>query len=279
MGHHYVPQYYLRGFGEEGRVWIHDRAQTRSFQSSVKSVANEVGMYSEDVEAHLANNVEAPARAAFEKIRSRQAISEADRFALARYIMVLWKRVPKGRKRALERIPECADEVHEELKAEIEAAVLQDTNLSWRATTLLSQIDLVIEREKVNPSKEIWYRGFEPPEGSDSVSALLSMNWVFLCSDKHQFLTSDNPVFFFEHEGIGRPTSELSFPVSSSVALWATRHQISPGTFLNASRSAVKQINRRTAHNSARFVFSSSDEPWILPFVTKGSWELHRLKP
>ena len=104
------------------------------------------------------------------------------------------------------------------------------------------------------------------------------MNWLFLRSQADQFLTGDNPVFFFEHEGIGKPTSELTFPLSSNLALWATRLPRPSMQYLAASPAGVREINRRTAHNSVRFVYSKANEPWVLPFVLKKQWRLTRLR-
>jgi hypothetical protein len=279
MGHHYVPQFYLRGFGSNGRIWAHDRERQTSFQSSVKGVANENGMYSEEIESFLANRIEAPAISALTKVRRQEKISADERTALARYIVFLWKRVPDGRERALQTIPTVADEIHDEISAELDAAALANPDFSDRAASLKARVAAAIEAHKSSPAPELWYSSFVSEPGVRLVEALLSMNWVFMSSSKLQFLTSDNPVFFFKSEGIGNPKSELSLPLSSTVALWATRSAVQSGEFMSVAPVAVREVNRRTAHNCTRFVYSGANEPWILPFVTKGSWQLTRLVP
>lgn len=279
MGHHYVPQFYLRGFGTNGRIWAHDRERSLSFQSSVKGIANENGMYSEEIESFLANKIEAPAQSALSKIRRRERISPDERAALAQYIVFLWKRVPEGRERALQTIPGVADDVRDDITSELDAAVVANPECAERAAKLKARVAELIDDHKNNPSPELWYTSFDSQPGTRLVEALLSMNWVFMVHDQLQFLTSDNPVFFFGSEGIGNPRSELSVPLSSSIALWATRNTVPSGDFMNVAPVAVKEVNRRTAFNSTRFVYSGTNEPWVLPFVTKGNWQLTRLIP
>lgn len=279
MGHHYVPQFYFRGFGSNGRIWAHDRERKTSFQATVKGVANENGMYSEEIEAFLANKIEAPAISALTKIRQQERISSDERTALARYIVFLWKRVPNSRERALRTIPGVADEIHGEIAAELDAAAIANPQFADRAASLKVRVASAIEAQKSNPSPELWYSSFTSEPAVRLIEALLSMNWVFMLTSELQFLTSDNPVFFFDFEGIGSPKSELSLPLSSSVALWATRSAVQSGEFINVAPVAVREVNRRTAHNSTRFVYSGANEPWVLPFVTKGNWQLTRLVP
>ncbi|MCI5222854.1 MAG: DUF4238 domain-containing protein [Candidatus Electrothrix sp. AR4] len=102
------------------------------------------------------------------------------------------------------------------------------------------------------------------------------MNWKFLTFDKcPAFLTCDNPVFFHIGIGIGKANSEVSFPISSNITLVATWKNGTTEVCYPATKQGVKEINRRTASNTTRYVFRREDEEWILPFVTKKRWELH----
>lgn len=279
MGKHYIPQFYLRGFDTNDRIWAHDRQNRQSFASTVKSIANENDIYSEETESYLANRIEEPALSAISKLRSHQHIAVDERIALAKYIVTLWKRVPEARERAFRKIPEIADEVHAKIVSKLDRVAAENPNIEDRVVELKNQAEKIIARHKAKPPPEIWHESLRLKSDSKVEASLLSMNWVFLFNKNHQFLTSDNPVFFFDLEGIGRTTSELSLPLSSSVALWATRSPIASGTFLSASPATVREINRRTVSNSTRFVYSATNDSWILPFVTKGDWELTRLKP
>lgn len=277
MGHHYVPQYYLRGFAVGDSIWAYDKTLKRSFPSQVKSIANENSMYSEELESYLATHVEDPAKEAISKLRTEGRISTKERHALAQYIVVMWKRVPRARSRAFERLPEVTRELEEELGAQIDQLVAEDPSLADKAEARRSEISAILERQRKNPAPEIWYRSLDAEGGSKVVDALLSMNWIFLHS-RQQFLTCDNPVFFFEHEGISKPTSELTFPISSSVALWASRLPRPNMHHVAVSPTGLREINRRTVHNSTRFVYAQENETWILPFVLKRHWQITRLR-
>lgn len=277
MGHHYVPRFYLRGFEADKRIWAYDQQEKNKFCTQVKTVANETKLYSEELESHLANNVEAPAESAITAIRSKQPLNNKQRVALARYIITLWKRVPAGRHRLLQRLPTVADEVHADLNAKIDAAAKSNPDLQLHAAALKNRVAEAVALQKENPSPTIWHHTIQSETEADPVKALLSMNWVFLYHEDLQFLTSDNPVFIFDSIGIGQPLSETSIPISNSIALWATRTPIKNGSFLRASTHAVREINRRTAYNASRYVFAQRDESWILPFVIKKNGRLTRL--
>jgi hypothetical protein len=278
MGYHYVPQFYLRGFETDGRIWAYDKKSARRFPTQVKSVANETGMYSDDLESFLANEVEGPANLAITKVRGQEQLSTDERLALAKYIVVLWKRVPKARDRALNQMPKVADEVHATLRAELDQMELANPEIGEQLQPLRAQIAQIISKHQQNPAPELWYESLQSETGPRVVDALLSMRWTFLCGDNVQFLTCDNPVFFFAHEGIGKPTSEVTFPLSSSMALWASRIPGAAFEYQTVSPSGLREINRRTAYNASRFVYAARDESWILPFITKERWTLTRLR-
>lgn len=277
MGHHYVPQFYLRGFTQDGRLWVHDREARRSFPSQPKAVANENDLYTEELEQHLANEIEDPAKGAIEAIRARIAPTGSAREALARYIVALWKRVPEGRTRVVAGVPEVAESLRKEYTASLEATAASDPTLRDRAGARLLELNAALDKFARQPPPEVWHHNLTRDSSPNVVESLLSMNWRFLCTDAAQFLTCDNPVFFFEHEGIGKPTSELTLPLSSSVALWANRRPHAEPVFPIARPAAVRELNRRTAINATRFVYSKQQEAWILPFVCKGSYALNRI--
>jgi hypothetical protein len=278
MGHHFVPQYYLRGFESNGGIWAHDKQASRSFATQIRVVANENKLYSEEVEAHFNTKIEVPANESLRKIRGHLPLSDQERYALAKYIWVLWKRVPKARDRAMSKIPEVAKELGVQIHSELDSVLETMPHLSDDVAQLKARVSKAIDGHISNPSTSLWYESIDSESAPHSVNALLSMNWVFLYHDELQFLTSDNPVFFFEFEGIASPESELTLPITSNIALWATKTRQPNGTFVKASNAAVKEINRRTASNSMRWVYSERHEPWILPFATKDEWPLTRLR-
>ena len=234
-------------------------------------------MYPNGVEEYLGSTVEDPAKNAIEKIRQFQEITELDRKAIARYIFNLWKRVPAGRDRVADLIPEVAVSVRNDIHAELTKAALSYPHLSDRAEARKVEVDQVIEKYKLDKPSKIWNQSLAKEETEHAQEILLSMNWQFLYSKNMQLLTSDNPVFFFQHEGIGAQSSELTLPFSSNVALWVNRNPFNSSVYLQATPAAIRELNRRVVSNASRFVYSAKDERWILPFVCKMEHNLTRL--
>lgn len=277
MGHHYVPQFYLRGFSVNNVICVHDQLLRRTFVSQPKTIANETNMYSYKLEQHFADNIEGPANLAIKTIRERKPLTEVKRLALANYVIALWKRVPRGRLLVAELMPEAAAEVRSNFHQKLDAAVAANPSLSQLAASRRDVGDQIISDYESDPPPDIWQQSLAE-DSNLVVSSLMSMEWRFLHSDREHFITCDNPVFFFAHEGIGRPTSELTIPFSSTIALWANRHSNSGSPYVRALPAIVKELNRRSARNATRFLYSERNEPWMLPFACKGQYSLNRLR-
>ena len=98
---------------------------------------------------------------------------------------------------------------------------------------------------------------------------LSQMTWrFFTCEKPNAFLTNDNPVFIFKHIGIGNKYSELTFPISSYITLWATWRYIDEGYF-PANNHVIKEINRRTASEATRFIYFSKNRDWVVTLANK----------
>src|SRR3972149_429372 len=258
MGDHYVPQYYLKGFSERSgkSIWVYDKQEKRKYSSQVKSVANETRFYSPAIEQYLANFVEGPANAVIEKIRTRCEVTDHDKEILAEYIAAFVKRVPEGKEHVRELAPSFAEKMSQEIDQQlivVASVQPEKANLINRRKT---EIQEILNRYSKEPQKEVWLENIPPHRSPRVVAAIRGMIWRFLTFDAQPaFLTCDNPVFYFTSIGIGNPKSEITFPISSHVVLWATwRTDISMG-YLTATKQAVKEINRRTANNATRYVF------------------------
>jgi hypothetical protein len=234
-------------------------------------------MYPDELERFLEREIERPAMQGIEKITTRKPISTADREALAKYMAFLSRRVPRGRERIAEYTPKVADEVKAEIVDALMAFVEDDPTLQEFADLRRLQVEEIISRIKENPPKELWHQGLMSHGSPRIIDSLLSMNWHFIYTDCNQFMTCDNPLFFFESVGIEHKKSELTLPFSSGVALWATRRAGPEDQYIDAPIAMVKEINRRTAHNATRFVYSKTNESWMLPFVRKLKYKISTL--
>jgi hypothetical protein len=114
------------------------------------------------------------------------------------------------------------------------------------------------------------------PAAQDSflVEALQKMTWHFFMAPKgHAFLTGDNPVFIPEQHGLGKNVSELSFPISTDVALVASWHSEFKEGFFNATPQVVKEMNRRTAHAASHCLYFSQSLEWVVTLLNKNVYK------
>ncbi len=280
MGDHYVPRYYLKGFSqnEGSTIYAYDKAEQRCFRTQIKSIANETGFYSPEVENYLANTIEGPANGVLKKIRERAEISPEDKQTLSAYMTCMMKRVPKGKDKLKELAPSVAKTVRQEFGSLLGAITAAQPEKNELIQKRRVETEKIIDRYANDPPKEIWLTNIPPEKTPRVFAALCSMTWRFLTFDKYPaFLTSDNPVFFFESMGIGNPESEVVFPISSHISLWATwRRDLEEGYFQTRSQ-VVKELNRRTCSTASRFVYHPHMEDWVLPLLVKDRWQLNRL--
>jgi hypothetical protein len=277
MGDHYIPRYYLNGFCNDGELWAYDRLHRKKYRSKPKSIANENGFYTPEVELRLNREIEYPAMGAIDKVRELRPIDLEDRRVLTRYIEVMWRRVPTGRDRLASHLPAVAESVGSEMIEAMRWHASQNPEDADRALSKIDQINDIIKRYAESPPLDLW-ANLVLSEGTGMIgTGIDSMNWRFLVSENHQFVTSDNPVFFFDHEGIGNAKSELMIPFSPNVALWANRKPEIQTTYIKAPPIWVKEANRRIASSAKRLLVAGRDEPWILPFFLKEQYSLNRL--
>jgi hypothetical protein len=120
----------------------------------------------------------------------------------------------------------------------------------------------IIDKYSNELQSMIWLKTIPPEMTPRITAALADMTWRFLTFDQQPaFLTSDNPVFFFKGLGIGRPESEVTFLISSKLALWASWRSYLPEGYFPTNMQVVKEINRRTASPATPYVFHAKKNP------------------
>ncbi|MGY0613446.1 DUF4238 domain-containing protein [Luteimonas sp. A501] len=276
MGHHYLPQHYLLGFAVGKKLWGHDLTAGRSFPTQVKSVANETEMYTEQLESHLANVVEGPAQDVIDRIRNRIPLRSGDRELFANYVIAMWKRVPAGRNRVAGHIPQLAETIRVQVIQKLDALANAEPDLAEKAEKRKEEVNQIISSYKKNPPDYFWHHTLKSGATPRTIQGLLSMDWCFLVTTGEHFMTCDNPVFFFESEGIGADQAELSMPLGSEICFWASRANSNRPHYFSTERSTVLELNRRSAHNTMRFLYTREESPWALDFAKKAH-RLHRL--
>jgi hypothetical protein len=280
VGDHYIPQYYLKGFtSNSGRaIWVYDKEEGRKFPTQVKSIANICGLYPPELEKYLAEEIETPANKVLEKIRNREQLIPMDKLTLSTYMTVLSKRVPESLSSMRHRVPGLASDVRQKLHRQIEEALLKDPSRENFLQRRKAEIDEILDRFSKEMPAAIWHKIIPAQSTPRVIGAIATMTWRFFTYDKPAFLTGDNPVFFFPEIGIGNTQSELSFPLSSHVILWATRRFDLQEGYFPANSTIIKEMSRRIASVTTRYIFHALDEYWILPFLAKKSWRLNLIQ-
>jgi hypothetical protein len=248
------------------------------FETQIKNIANEKGLYSDELEAILANDIEKSANPVLQKLREFQSITQEEKIQFSRYVYSMWLRVPKHLNWTIEKSPMIIGKTFSGFEAQLkELAILHPDKESIIAQRI-EQLHNIQENETNEIARKMWLKNI--PVGIDRppVKTLADMDWCFLESTNESFfITSDNPLFFFEDIGIGNKTSEVTFPISKNLVLWAKWNMnIQPG-FHIARTQFVKEVNRRTIKNSLKYVFSPNEAEWISTLMNKKNIRLNRV--
>ncbi len=186
MGHHFVPQRYLRNFESPSRpgfIWLHDKRGGPARLALIARVAQAKAFYSAETEVVLARDVEAPANDVIRKLTGDTAITPVERLQLAYYIGVMLKRIPARRRRSTEMIPgvlaDVVSHVRDELKT-IANAIQADPELLARR---LREVDAAKSKFARQPPPEVLDQIREPWPSEGMLRALFGMTWrVLVCA-------------------------------------------------------------------------------------------------
>ena len=282
MGHHYVPQKYLRGFAEIGNpdaIWMYDKKLRQFTNPGIKSVAQESGFYNNDVEQQLNELVEKPANKVLDKLRNQEQITDTDRIHLGVYIATMLKRVPKRRTEAFSMLPNILEKTITEVRTQIQEWGQSTQNKELFERRLL-EVEAA-EKSLQNKVPDSIIEQIRQPWASEKmISAICTMAWRIARSPASDFfITSDNPAYFFKAYGIATPKSELTFPISNNLALFASWQGKQNATiYIQAKPALVREANKRLISGAERFVFSHRQEDWIAKISDKPNPYLSRIQ-
>lgn len=280
MKNHYVPQNYLKGFSHAlgNQLWAYDRKEKCNFKANVLDLAHENNFYSGKLEKKLAEEFDGPASKVLNKIRNKKELTQEDKILLSLYLLALRKRGPAGKARIHAQMSEVSLKVGHNFHAQIDQVIFQEPEFGEMGLKIKEKVNEILAKFVNNPPDGIFHDVVAIDSIPQLVAQIVQMTWKFFYSPQPMaFLTCDNPVFFFEELGIGNPNSELSVPITSEIALWATNRKDLSHEYFPVTNSVIKELNRRTVSNSTRFVYSGVDQPWIASFVFKGAWKLNRM--
>lgn len=295
--HHVLPKLYLKGFvikQDEPFIWVYKRSEpynpgSKRYNHNGKSSNNpyfetvtnagaEWDFFADpqkdgakDVETfeNILESLEKPADTIFKKLRAHQAITQVEKCIFSQYVILMQTRVWSGRERIKKQLPETlvSYEPPKEFFEEINFKDTPELRARWKeaADNLAMQPDFHIN---------IHNRVAAVAPDSFRVQALQRMTWTFYVAPKsYSFFTGDDPVFIPKF-GFGWNNSELSFPISTDVALIASWNKSMTEGFEEAKPQIVKEINRRTIGQASKIYFSQNPD-WVVTMLNKGCYDYH----
>jgi hypothetical protein len=282
MGDHYIPKYYLRGFCDPltpDTISRYEKGDTNVITTGLNNVAQETGFYSKEIEDFLSIQIEGPANPVLDKIRERKQITTEEKFILSIYITTMLKRVPQSQALLRKSAPAIFESVFSKLDEELRSFLMANPSKSEIIEKRREEAKKIRGQLGDYIPKDIWLQTVLPHTALRLLAMLNAMNWRFLTQDDSAFLTNDNPVFYHPEIGIGKPNSEVTFPISRDIVLWATWKLDWQEGFYPASKRNVFEINHRTVRMATRYIFFSHEEQWVTNLVKRNKFMLrHAIK-
>lgn len=227
--HHTTPRYYLKAFSiptEPAFIWQYQRGKpyhpgTRGDRHNpVKRPLKKAGVitdYYGPHEDHLAQR-EAAATPIIEQLRTTQSkgalLTASEKEQLTDYIGLLIKRTTAGEERTTAIWPN----VLKNLRPHLERFMTQ-LAYDGRFTDAQTINRLLAEYAHGMPTE---LRQTTVTQPYDQVrKRIIELRWTFLTTTQDVFITSDNPVRWPEHEGLGHECAFLHLPISTRITLFA----------------------------------------------------------
>jgi hypothetical protein len=269
MGHHFVPQRYLRGFQARAKpdwIWMYDKEKITCKLLPIKEVAQIAGFYTQEVEDELNRKVEIPGGDVIDKIKRGEAIDEMDRRNLTYHIATMIRRVPRNRDKAYGVIPKALTEMAVEMKELFEQEYKEGRISAEVLAKRVAEVEATAQKFIANPPPDVTSVIETPWPFASMLFIIHGMYWrMFKTTGPSFFITSDNPAAFFDDKGmgLGHQDCELVFPLCSDLILHCSRRQcVEEGPQLH-TQQLVKEFNRRTAYFAERFLFYHEEAPWV----------------
>lgn len=298
--HHYVPRFYLEYFtSAKGTFWVYDKAGDLPRHQTPKNTAVEGYFYSitkpsgekeHSLEKALAQ-LESIAKPILDRWQTAKARPTKEEIGnIVHFLAFMHSRVPRN----VDAVKQILEAVYvEELKHF--AGNEEQFGRSWdefcgRQEKLGKPVSMSFE-EALKTTREVEDHfkiemdekvalAFSFEQASIIPHFLVQMNWC-LCEapGRHFFVTSDSPLVIFDPIGDGRavfgaglglPGAEVTFPISPAVCLQIDRCHTQRRR--RVSQEFVREVNRRRAHATERYVISHIKTKKVDTLVHDSAW-------
>jgi carbon monoxide dehydrogenase subunit G len=154
--HHFIPQFYQRGFteGAEGLIWIYEKDKNPR-KWTIRKTGAEIGFYGfttssgefdiATVERDL-GKLEVKTAPLIKKLEEGNLLTDDERHLLSKFISVMWRRTPKEKEKVEKAAEEMIPKTFEKIQAEIYQLVKEMTKSPEEAEILFEDKKKVLER-------------------------------------------------------------------------------------------------------------------------------------
>lgn len=274
MGHHFVPQAYLRAFqapDAPGMIWTYPRNGEPRL-ASIKNVAQASGFYDSDAESDLNTYVEAPANPILDKLCRSETINREERERVAIYVATMVHRVPRHRERGEALIPKAKATTLSRAEEMLRKRAALHGTPAERLQKWLDNVKAAEEKWRVETPAAVIEELRKPWPNELLIRLICSMQWRILVTEAPEtFITSDNPAFFCEWLGVAKDDAEFCFPLSPTHCLHCCYQRVNSAdpAFITCEREIVREMNRRIASAATSIVMAHRRDFWPTRLLRK----------
>lgn len=274
--HHKIPATYLHGFTDKnGQLWVINR-NFKIYSQIPENILTENDYYTVRfstggatlaVETKFLRGIETEFAEIYRtKLKDQKLINEKEKAHLSIFIASMMERQPINRlsmNKFFNDVKEKIDHLRnlsEETKKRMSEIMIPTSDPSFSADELLEA------------SKDVasLHSSLIPETVIEIAPIIFDMKWLFLIRDSNSnpFITSDNPSImvrpdaelkygrgtFGAGSGLAFKDVELTFPISSDIALICRWESNNDCTYLNVDKNIINQINSRTMRHADQIV-------------------------
>ena len=281
--HHYIPQFYLRGFCRDDYIWVYDRNLNKYRRQTSANIGLQKHYYTFETPdgekdtkiENMLSQIEGYSKPIIDKINSKEKIDNDEKSSLSVFIGFQSTRIPEFRKSFDDMSEQMMKFVNQMLvsdEARTEKLLKNYEEKTGKRTELTVKDfrEFIIGDEYTIEFHDNWSLGSMLYSGFELSKYFLQMDWLILYApDKTSFITSDAPFVLIPPNdydpkrpyGVGIITkgARKIIPLSKSACLM----MFDKGETIQTdeiSRNQVRDINLYVTSNCYRFLFARDYE-------------------
>ena len=279
--HHYIPQFYLKGFSTDKKhLYVLDKLSeenNRIRYQTTESIAFQNNLYTyqakgkkkETLEGAFAQ-LEGIAAELIRKIEKEEVLSDQDRSDLSLFISFLWIRTPFSKKEFEKTTKELYEKTARMSMAMRPKESIKDffkeRGEEFTDQQIANMVDFATNEKRskihVDVPQNYWIKQMLTM-GLEISPALEIADWEFKVANKpFAFLTSDNPFLLLPSKpvdalGLLTPGAKKVIPLTSKICLVIHEPQKDPKTvYTTVDKKLIRKINHWIVKYSERCVYS-----------------------